>query len=149
MNAYLDENGFETMAFLHNNSFLVENYAICGTRGWTLPSSDNFGAADVKMYERELGRLTLSAQHMLKNIVQSGRSDFERIAVLHYPPVTGGGTADEGIAAVLKEYGITKCIYGHLHGAACANAFCGEADGIKYRLVSSDFMNFEPCNLDF
>ena len=149
MNTYLAEKGFDTISFMHNNSFLIENYAICGTRGWTIPSSDNFGTADVKMYERELNRLALSAQDMRRAIERSGRFDFERVAVLHYPPVTSDGMVDDGIAALLKENGITKCIYGHLHGAACANAFCGENDGIKYRLVSSDFMNFEPCNLNF
>ena len=148
MNAYLEKKGFDTISFLHNNSYIAENYAICGTRGWTIPSSDSFAAADAKMYERELARLALSADAMENKICANG-GDFEKIAVLHYPPVTSDGVLDDGVGAILKKHGVTKCIYGHLHGAACANAFCGETDGIKFRLVSSDYMNFEPCNLNF
>ena len=34
MNAYLKAEGFDTLHILHNNSYAVEGYAICGTRGW-------------------------------------------------------------------------------------------------------------------
>mgnify|MGYP000276077663 CR=1 FL=1 len=34
MNAYLKAEGFDTLHILHNNSYSVEGYAICGTRGW-------------------------------------------------------------------------------------------------------------------
>ena len=33
MNAYLKAEGFDTLHILHNNSYSVEGYAICGTRG--------------------------------------------------------------------------------------------------------------------
>lgn len=34
MNAYLKAEGFDTLHILHNNSYTVEGYALCGTRGW-------------------------------------------------------------------------------------------------------------------
>ena len=34
MNAYLKAEGFDTLHILHNNSYSVEGYALCGTRGW-------------------------------------------------------------------------------------------------------------------
>ncbi len=32
MNAYLKAEGFDTLHILHNNSYRVEGYALCGTR---------------------------------------------------------------------------------------------------------------------
>ncbi len=148
LNRFAEDNGYSTIKFMHNNSFVVENYAICGTRGWLLPGSDQFKSDDRKMYEREQVRLELSAQHMVENIGEA-QCITEKVAVLHYPPVDKEQNPDEGFHSVMKKYGITKCIYGHLHGRSCENAFCGEYDGIKYRLVSSDYMKFQPCNLNF
>ncbi len=34
LDKFLDENGFHSIRFLHNNSYIVENLAVCGTRGW-------------------------------------------------------------------------------------------------------------------
>ena len=34
MHRFLDENGFTSIDFLHNNCFFYENTALCGTRGW-------------------------------------------------------------------------------------------------------------------
>ena len=34
MHRFLDENGFTTIDFLHNNCFFYEKTALCGTRGW-------------------------------------------------------------------------------------------------------------------
>ena len=36
MNAYLKAEGFDTLHILHNNSYSVEGYAICGTRAGCL-----------------------------------------------------------------------------------------------------------------
>ena len=33
LNAFLAENNFDTIKFLHNNHYSYENYGICGTRG--------------------------------------------------------------------------------------------------------------------
>ena len=36
MRTYLKENKFENIDFIYNNSYLVENKIIAGTRGWNL-----------------------------------------------------------------------------------------------------------------
>ena len=144
---YAADNGFNALNFLHNNSYIVQDWAVCGTRGWIIPSSETFSADDMRMYERELNRLELSAQDMALCAEKSGAQALRRIAVLHYPPVLSDGNPDKGFAQIMKRYGITLCIYGHLHGIAARNAFCGIADGIEYRLVSADFLKFEPYNL--
>ena len=40
MHRFLDENGFTTIDFLHNNCFFYEKTALCGTRGW--PFEEDF-----------------------------------------------------------------------------------------------------------
>ena len=55
MNAYLKAEGFDTLHILHNNSYSVEGYAICGTRGWLFDAGE---AHDEKVMNREIGRLS-------------------------------------------------------------------------------------------
>ena len=63
---------------------------------------------------------------------------------LHYPPVFGNQRCDD-ILNVLKEYEIKKCYYGHLHGInAARKAVTGDFEGIKFRLISSDYLKFMP-----
>ena len=45
---------------------------------------------------------------------------------------------------VLQEYGVRSCYYGHLHGRACENAVNGVREGIYYRLISGDYVQFDP-----
>ena len=39
---------------LQNNSFVIGDTAICGTRGWLCPNEKNFSKEDEKIYNREL-----------------------------------------------------------------------------------------------
>ena len=141
---YVASNGFDTISFLQNDSFVYENTVISGTRGWLIPSSESFGSKDSGIYERELIRLELS----LKSAVSNSDEGMRRIAVLHYPPISSEGVPDEKISELLRRYGVTKCVYGHLHGYACSESFSGVADGIEYALVSADHLQFNPYNLD-
>ena len=59
MNAYLKAEGFDTRHILHNNSYSVEGYALCGTRGWPF---DDVAAQGEKLMAREAGRLRMSLQ---------------------------------------------------------------------------------------
>jgi len=47
----------------------------------------------------------------------------------------------------MKKYGVKLCVYGHLHGEGFKNAVEGEIDGIVYKLVSADFLKFNPFRL--
>ena len=50
-----------------NNFFTCGTTAICGSRGWLLPSSDNFNADDAAIYRREGLRLEASLEAAYKN----------------------------------------------------------------------------------
>ena len=46
--------------------------------------------------------------------------------------------------ALLERYGVKTCCYGHLHGPSHRLAVEGDQNGVDYRLVSADFVGFQP-----
>ena len=44
---------------------------------------------------------------------------------------------------ILKQYNIKKCYYGHLHGKSHQDAVEGIVDGIEFKLISADYLNFD------
>ena len=132
----LKAEGFDTLHILHNNSYSVEGYAICGTRGWLFDVGEPH---DEKVMNREIGRLKMS--------LDAAEPGLEKLVFLHYPPVYTGTSAPE-IVATLKEYGIKRCFYGHLHGNAIRYAVQGNVDGIQYKLVSADGLRFCPYRIN-
>lgn len=64
MRDYLKEHQLENIEFLYNNSYLVENKIIAGTRGWNLMESEE----NKKMIHREAIRLKLSIEEELQNM---------------------------------------------------------------------------------
>ena len=134
MDAYLQENGLTPMQILFNNAYRVGEYAVCGTRGWFL---ENDTPEDVKVLNREVGRLKLSLEEALK-------LQGEPVVFLHYPPYYRGVECPE-IMDVLLEYGIKKCYYGHIHGKKNFRlAFEGVYKGVDFRLISCDKVGFMP-----
>ncbi len=112
MNAYLKAEGFDTLHILHNNSYTVEGYALCGTRGWLFDVGEPH---DEKVMNREIGRLKMS--------LDAAEPGLEKLVFLHYPPVYTGTSAPE-IVATLKDYGIRRCFYGHKFGLAIVSGTC-------------------------
>lgn len=132
--AYLKENNFKSISILFNSAEVVENFAVCGTRGWSYDCSTQ---EDIKILNREVGRLTMS-------IEQARKLDREVIVFLHYPPVFSGYECTE-IMNVLREYKIKKCYYGHIHGKQIGKkAIIGFHNGIDFHMVSSDQVGFVP-----
>lgn len=131
MNEFIDENHFDTVKILFNNSYTVDGISVCGSRGWMFEGEDEH---DEKVLSREVGRLKLS--------LDSAESE-NKIVFLHYPPITTDSKCDE-ILSVLKQYGIKKCYYGHLHGKAAKIAVDDTIDGIDFKLISCDRLSFIP-----
>lgn len=130
---FCDENGFTGMELLNNNCFFYEDWALCGTRGWFF-EEERSGQHDEKVFRRELLRLEASLK---------AAGDRPIMVFLHYPPRYRGYTCPE-ILELLKRYSVRRCFYGHLHGASHALALEGQWDGVEYRLVASDYLNFRP-----
>lgn len=135
MEHFLQENGFDSLHILHNNSILAEGLAVCGTRSWMFDVGE---AHDEKVMNRELGRLRAS--------LDAAQEGAERVAFLHYPPVYPNANAQQ-VIDLLKEYNVKRCFYGHLHGNAIRFAVQGMVDGIEYRLISADALAFCPYKI--
>jgi uncharacterized protein len=133
-------NLYSDMDFIQNNFFTYEDYAICGTRGWICPGSENFTSHDEKIYNREILRL----KNSLNSAVREGYNKF--IVMMHYPPI-GEKFIDSGFIDVFKEYGVKKVIYGHIHGDALSKAVVGNIDGVEYILTSCDNIDFDPIKI--
>ena len=131
MNDFIESQRYKTISILFNNSYDVDGVSVCGSRGWLFDVDDEH---DEKVLNREVGRLRLSLESAVND---------EIIVFLHYPPVTTDTKCDE-ILNLLKEYGIKKCYYGHLHGIAAKKAIDDVVDGIEFRLVSCDRLGFVP-----
>lgn len=131
--SFCEENNFSDMYILNNNSYDYKDFAICGTRGWFF-EEEKSGEHDEKVFKRELIRLETSLQ---------AAGNKNKIVFLHYPPRYKGYTC-EPILDLLNRYGVSRCFYGHLHGASHGLAMEGLWDGIEYKLVSSDKLNFHP-----
>jgi len=66
------------------------------------------------------------------------------VAMMHYPPLLPEyarcGTA---FTRLLTEYGVSRCVYGHLHGPSVQRGYNGLYEGVQYDLVSCDALHFE------
>ena len=137
MNGFFLENGITTVDILHNNCFLYGDIALCGTRGWYF--EEEFGDShSKKVFLRELIRLEASLR------AAEGREIF---CFLHYPPCTERYVCGE-IMELLRKYRVTRCYYGHLHGTRSHRTAVNELrDGIEFRLVSADYLDFTPIKI--
>jgi predicted phosphohydrolase len=130
---FCQENGFSDQFILNNNHYEYEGYAICGTRGWFF-EEERSGAHDEKVFKRELIRLETSLK---------SAGDLPKMVFLHYPPRYKGYECKE-ILELLERYEVRRCFYGHLHGPSHGLAMEGLWDGVDFRLVSADKLNFKP-----
>lgn len=134
MDAFLEEHHLDTLTIVHNDAVAVDDrYAVCGSRGWFYDDQEPDNA---KILTREAGRLKLS-------IEAAKQTGLTPVVFLHYPPIFDGRECDE-LLSVLQEEQIERCYYGHIHGAGIRQAFQGKKNGVEFRLISGDFLNFCP-----
>ena len=133
---FCEKNGFSNQFILNNNCFEYGDWAICGTRGWFF-EEERSGQHDAKVFNRELMRLESSLK---------AAGEREKLVFLHYPPKYRGYTC-EPIIELLRAYGVRRCFYGHLHGDSHKLAMEGLWDGIEYRLVAADYIQFKPVTV--
>lgn len=143
MQKFFESKGFNNIFVLHNNAFVVEDYIICGTRGWG-KTDGNTAEEDQKIIDREENRLRNSLEEgkRLQQIALENGEKKEIIVALHYPPFISK------FQSIMKEYNVKKCIYGHLHGFAHKFIKEGNIDGIEYRMVGCDFTGMKLIKID-
>lgn len=143
MKNYLNENGFKKIDFIYNSAYLYNNKIIVGTRGWSLQDSENSN----KMIHRENERLKLSIEDGIK---QFGINK-EIICFMHYPPINSKNIMKNNhleFFSTMKQYNVKRCYYGHLHGKSHMEAINEIVEGIKFQLVSSDYLDFDLIKIE-
>ncbi|MFO7636080.1 MAG: metallophosphoesterase [Clostridia bacterium] len=125
MEGFLEEHGFSRIAFLHNNSVEVDGIRFCGTKGWDPEEANG------KIVNRETQRFLAS--------LSEAREGEEILGVFHYPPYQCKEIMD-----LIREKGITECLYGHVHGPGIGRT---EQDGIRFIPVSCDVLGFLPLRI--
>ena len=135
---------YDDIIFLQNDCHVIEGegIVITASRGWPYPGSDEYTEHDEKIYARELMRMQMGL-----DAAKAAAPDADIIACLHYPPAGPFGR-ETAFTRLLEEYGVKKCIYGHLHGKhrfRCG--LQGVMNGIFYRLVSQDYLQGDPILL--
>ena len=130
LNEFLKTNEIENVEILFNNTIIAENHAIAGTRGWFYDMNE-----EDKIRKREVGRLRLSLN-------AAEELEGEKTVFLHYPPVYGEYVCND-IISVLKEFNIKTVYHGHIHGVGF-NSTVSEYDGINFKLISADCIDFTP-----
>ena len=134
MTRFFEEKGFTSLKILHNTCYFYGNVALCGSRGWFFEEEGPDKAQNEKILNREVGRLETSLK---------AAGDKEKLCFLHYPPIFKGYRCPP-VLDLLTQYGVTTCYYGHLHGKSLRRAVQSTWNGVAYRLVSADYLNFQP-----
>lgn len=137
------ENGITGIDILYNNAIEVENYIVSGSRGWFVDKSvqpiKTVNADHSKIINREVIRLRLSLDAAKALQEKTGK---EIIVFFHFPPIWGDFQCIE-ILNTLKEYNITRCYFGHIHGCYSQEALL-KWENIEFRMISADFIDFIP-----
>ena len=133
-NEFFEKNGLKTVQCIFNSCVEAEGVGICGSRGWFFDKPES----DKKVILREAGRLDTS-------ISAAENAGLKPIVFMHYPPVYADSKCDE-ILDVLKKHGIETVYHGHIHGSGMHRAV-PECDGITFKLVSCDCIDFTPYRI--
>ena len=144
MNRFMAENDFASIRFLYNNAYVLEDYIVCGTRGWFVEEGQQVTVGDVdyaKIVNREVQRLKISLD--AAKALQVGEHAHKEILVfLHFPPVWKGFECRE-ILQLLEAYGIRRCYHGHIHGIYNLPR-TRTVGNVTLSMIASDFLDFVP-----
>ena len=148
LNKLCADNALPSISFLYNNAYCVDDFIVCGSRGWYIDQTNKNMPEEAdykKIVAREAIRLELSlteAEKLRASELERDGTEREILVFLHFPPDFRGYVCHE-IVDVLKRFNIKRCYYGHIHGVYDVPK-SEMSDGIRYTLTSADFLDFYP-----
>ena len=143
INNFFANNEIRTISLLQNTAYEIEEFILCGSRGWYQDEANDKSKNDndyEKIVAREAIRLQMSLDEGKK--LKETAPEKEIIAFMHFPPFWNGIECNEFIK-VLKDYEIKRCYFGHIHGNYTVPAHILH-DGIEFILISADYIDFVP-----
>ena len=137
--------------FLQNNFYPCGRYALVGTKGFCfegpvyLDRRGRLAGWDEEAKERADRLVEREAERLRASFEAAKGAGFRRFIVfLHYPP-TSIIERDSVFTRMAEEYGADKLIYAHCHGETrFHDSIEGEKNGVFYKLVSGDYLNWMP-----
>ena len=144
----------DRLYFLQDGFVMYGDYALAATKGFAFEGpfyldyrgrivgwdeeKENIAKG---LVERELGRLRSS----LEAVRAAGCRKL--VIFLHYPP-TNILEEESGFTRLAEEYGAEQVIYAHCHGEPrFYDSIMGEKNGVRYSLVSGDFLRWKPMKI--
>ncbi len=139
---FFADNCLTTLTILQNSAQKIDNFIICGSRGWFSDEKyqNTVGTPDfTKIVNREQIRLKMSLDAAKK--LKTDNCD-EIIAFFHFPPAFLSYECKE-FTSLLSDFDVKRCYFGHIHdpNVTVGRFLCGE---IKMNLISADFLGFVP-----
>ncbi len=141
LTTFTEANGFTTLRFLYNNAYAVENYVVCGTRGWYVEEHLQNAREDAE-YGKIVARETVRLRMSLAEAQKLRQENTPVLVYLHFPPVFRTFVCRE-LVDVLHEFSVRHCYFGHIHGVYNVPR-SAEFEGIRMTMISADFLNFVP-----
>ena len=150
----LNEQFCGRLCFLQDNFFPCDDYALVGTKGhcfegpFYLNRRGQIIGWDEKNEERSKKLVSREAERLRTSFEAARAAGFRKyIVFLHYPP-TSILEDDSVFTRIAEEYGAEQLIYAHSHGESrFYDSIHGEKNGIQYRLVSGDYLNWQPARI--
>ena len=128
----------DSMRLVRFDAHVLGGVGVCGIRAWPWPGLSEY---DEERDEKHRRRARLRLEMSLDKLAEL---DWDvAVAMFHYPPVTP--TESSELCEMIQEAGVEHCVYGHLHAEALESAFEGARDGVEYRCVSADHVDFTPA----
>jgi len=144
--AFFEKNGIGSIDFLFNNAHLVDGLIVAGTRGW-YNDEEAKNAPDNADFEKLVNRERVRLQMSLKAAaaIKNEHPECEIVAFMHFPPFWNEKASDS-LIELLKEYGVRRVYYGHIHGNyTVPESF--EYENIKMSIISADYLGFIPKHI--
>ena len=152
--AELNERFCGKLFFLQDNYASYRDYALVGTKGFTFEGpfyintrgkvvdwDEENARHAVKLIEREMERLRRSFE------CAAADGYHKYIMFLHYPP-TSILEEESPFTRIAEEYGAEQVVYAHCHGEhRFHDSIQGEYKGIRYTLVSGDYLRWIPSKI--
>ena len=141
--AFFEKHSLTTIDFLFNNAYTVENFIIAGTRGW-YNDSDAQNAPENADFEKLVNResLRLKTSLLAAKKLKEEYPEREILVFMHFPPYWNGKES-ENLISLLREFGIKRVFYGHIHGNYTLPPTY-TYEGIEMSIVSADYLKFIP-----
>lgn len=148
MHSFMEHLQINSIDFLYNNAYVLDDCIVCGTRGWFVEEAQQHtvGSVDyMRIVNREAIRLRLSLD-AAKALQKETGKDLPILVFLHFPPVWSGFVCRE-IVDILHEYEIRTCCFGHIHGAYYMPKN-QNFEGIDMILCAADALDFVPMRIN-